>query len=410
MVQKLNEGKAEGKPLLIEPGASRGRYVASGHLLFMRDATLYGVGFDAGSLNKMGQPIPVLNHVKESGDSSSLIDISADGTLVYLPGDGVEEDRFQLEWVDREGNTTPLPIDPDNYNGLNLSPDGDFLAYNIRDGGQSDISTYHIERHYIDPQTREPGLSFLPLWSPSGESIVFSHIPVETQETALYWKAIGIGGKPQRVTEGTLEQVASSWHPNGRGLIVTERGESGRNVRILELEGNETEGWKAKGEGATFRPTEQDERDGTLSPDGNWVAMSVGRGRNSQIYVFPYKGEGKPVRVSVEGDFSRTPKWLPGDEGKGELVFCTKMNVSQGAVRQIYIATYEVEGGKFNLEEDPIPWEGGTTTGSYGWDIFPDGSKILVCRPTEVTETGPIDSVILFDNFTEHLKKEIPRP
>ena len=411
MVQKLTDGKAEGKPLLLEIGASQGRYVASGHLLFMKENTLFGVGFDADSLKKTGQAIPVLSQVLESEDSSRLFDISADGSLVYLPGEMAEDVRYQLEWIDRAGKVTPLPIEPGRYRDLSLSPDREFLAYSLYEGEQSDIWTYHILRGFKNRESQEEGLNLGPIWSPNGQSIVFtSFLDGFGRKSGIYWKAIGIGGKLRRVNEGSLNQDAHSWHPEGHQLIVNERGEAGRNVRVLDLEGDEAEGWKAEREGELFRPTEQHERDGTVSPDGNWLAMaSGGRGGNTQIYVYPYKGVGKPIRISVDGLRSRVPKWLSGEEGKGELVFSTQMKLRELS-RQVYIAKYEIEGETFKLERNPVPWEGGITRGDFGWDIDPDGSRLLVSRRMEETETKSFNSVMLFQNFIEHLKKEVPRP
>lgn len=410
MVQKLAEGKAEGNPLLIETGAFLGRYVASGHLLFMKENKLFGVGFDVDSLRKMGEAISVLGQVWESEFSSSLFDISADGTLVYLPGEMAEEVRYQLEWIDRKGKPTPLRIEPGDYDRLSLSLGGDYLAYSLKDGERTDILTYNIERDLSDRLTREHGDNLAPVWSPSGQSIIFTSFPDGfVGKGTLFWKAIEIGSRPQRLNESSLsQQVASSWHPEGQQLVVAERGETGWDLRVLELDGNETEGLKAKGEGELFRPTEQTERDGTISPDGNWMAMAFGEGIGStQIYVLPYKGKGKSVRISVEGHRSRSPKWLPGEEGKGEVVFSTQMK-SSDSQRQVYVAKYEIEGETFKLEGDPTPWEGGITSGDHGWDIHPDGSKLLVRRLMEEAETKSFDSVILFDNFTEHVKKEVP--
>ncbi len=76
-------------------GASRARYVSTGHLVYAFGGTLHAVGFDPGTLALRGQPVEV---VSEPG--STVFAVSDDGTLVYMSG--TRGPVRTLVWVDRQ--------------------------------------------------------------------------------------------------------------------------------------------------------------------------------------------------------------------------------------------------------------------------------------------------------------------
>jgi hypothetical protein len=76
-----------GQRKTIQKHAFFGRYLTSGHLVFMREDTLYAAPFNLGRLEITGVPQPVLEDVNLPGLAlSANFDVSQNGTLVYMQG------------------------------------------------------------------------------------------------------------------------------------------------------------------------------------------------------------------------------------------------------------------------------------------------------------------------------------
>src|SRR5207302_8081572 len=89
-------------------GGTWGRYLPSGHLVYINNGTLFAVAFDLDRLEVHGTPTPVLEAVAYSAAwGSAQMDFSRTGTLVYRSsraGGGL----VTLQWLDESGNTSPL--------------------------------------------------------------------------------------------------------------------------------------------------------------------------------------------------------------------------------------------------------------------------------------------------------------
>jgi hypothetical protein len=80
--------------VLLE-NAADARYLATGHLAFLRQGTLMVVPFDLDRLEVTGQPVPTIANiaqalnttVSELGTAAGQFSISASGSLVYAAGE-----------------------------------------------------------------------------------------------------------------------------------------------------------------------------------------------------------------------------------------------------------------------------------------------------------------------------------
>jgi hypothetical protein len=101
--------------VLLEDAADA-RYVATGHLAFLRRGTLMVVPFDPDKLQFTGQPVPVLANVSQAlNTTNSYRDtaagqfcISTSGSLVYAQGGILPDQKNSLVWVDFRGKTEPI--------------------------------------------------------------------------------------------------------------------------------------------------------------------------------------------------------------------------------------------------------------------------------------------------------------
>jgi hypothetical protein len=135
VVQPLPSGPRK----VVQQGGYHGRYVASGHLVYMHEGTLFAAPFDVGRLERTGQPVPVLQGVTAAMQfAGAQFAFSDRGTLVFLPGRSVGAE-MSIQWMDREGQLRPLPAAPNRYWNMRFSPAGRRLAMDIKEGRQLDV-------------------------------------------------------------------------------------------------------------------------------------------------------------------------------------------------------------------------------------------------------------------------------
>jgi len=159
---------------ILQRGAYYGRYLPSGHLVFVHQGVLYGVRFDADRLEAHGTPVPLIEDLGADpnlgGGQFSFSTASGTGTLLYVAGKSFVQ-HWQVAWLDSSGNTQPLVSTPGLYATLRLSPDGRKLAY--YDG--ADIFIRDLERDIVTPLTFN-GNGRTPIWTPDGKHVVFSTV------------------------------------------------------------------------------------------------------------------------------------------------------------------------------------------------------------------------------------------
>ena len=115
-----------------------GRYLPSGHLVYVQDGTLFAAPFDLDRLMTTGPAVPALEGLASNpGSGGAQFAVSTNGTLVYLRGQSIS--GVPMHWIDRDGKTTPLRDTPANWGNLLFAPDGRRFALHIIDG-QPDIS------------------------------------------------------------------------------------------------------------------------------------------------------------------------------------------------------------------------------------------------------------------------------
>ena len=113
------------------PSGSQGEYVESGHLVFQDGGALWAVGFDAATLEVVGDPVPVLERVTQYGATNFAV--SRQSTFLYAPSAAVGG-TLSLVWVDRQGREQPIAAPPRRYHQIRLSPDGTRAAISINEG------------------------------------------------------------------------------------------------------------------------------------------------------------------------------------------------------------------------------------------------------------------------------------
>src|SRR5207245_447852 len=92
-----------GAPVRLFLADSQAEYADSGHLLFVRNSTLFAQPFDSKKAVVIGREQPLVNGVARLvGSSLAGFSVSRNGVLAYRPGTYAVAAR--LTWRDRHGN------------------------------------------------------------------------------------------------------------------------------------------------------------------------------------------------------------------------------------------------------------------------------------------------------------------
>jgi Tol biopolymer transport system component len=112
-----------------------------------------------------------------------------------------------------------------------LSPDGTRVAFVSFAGGASDIWTQNVDGSDLRQITNDAAADSWPVWSPDGQSIVFTSATGGTQETRVVPAA---GGRSEKLLDGFFR---GDWveQTGGAGTwIVTSNGTDG--IRLIDVE------------------------------------------------------------------------------------------------------------------------------------------------------------------------------
>jgi eukaryotic-like serine/threonine-protein kinase len=202
---------SSGHRKILQHGGYFGRYLPTGHLMYLHDGTLFAVPFDLKRMEVTGPPMPLLDGISANpGDASAQFSFARDGTLMFVPG----HSRLQfasIYWLDRRGTFTPLREAPGNYYMPAFSPDGKRLALAVNDGNKSDIWVYDLSRDTLTRLTFR-GNNLSPIWTPDGQRITYVSFE-KVGVGDIYWTRADGTGSPFRLTGNNLRKFPSSWHP-----------------------------------------------------------------------------------------------------------------------------------------------------------------------------------------------------
>jgi len=380
---------------VLHRGGYHGRYLASGHLVFIHEGTLFAAPFDLDRLELTGEPVPALESVSaDPGIGGAQFAFSRDGTLVCQPGGG----GTPIQWMDREGKLRPLRAAPSLYNSIRFSPDGRRLALEILEGKNRDVWVYEWGWDTLSRLTFDPGEDLGPVWTPDGWRIAFSSARADQATQNLYWQRADGTGEAERLTESENPQYPTSWHPSGKFLAFHEiNPQTSADILILPLTGDEASGWKP-GKPTVFLNSPFSEFYAAFSPDGRWLAYGSNESGRLEVYVRPFPGPGGKWQVSTAGGL-----WTTWSRSRRELFY-----LAEGG--RIMVAAYAVEGDSFRVEK-PRVWSPGLVPLRFGngtYDLHPDGERLAVLKAAEEQAEVKQDKVVFIQNFFDELRRLAP--
>ena len=387
------EAVPDGPRKVVYRGGYHGRYLPSGHLVFVHQGTLFAAPFDLGTLETTGAAVPAVEGLRVSPNTAGTqFAFSEDGAFVYVAGEALPV--APIHWLSRDGTTTLLRPKPANWGNLRFSPAGDRLGIVINDGKNYDVWVYDWVRDTLSRLTFDPAFDAVPVWTPDSRRIVFSSS--RSGQINLYWRRSDGSGEVQRLTQSENGQWAASWHPSGRLLAFHERRpDTGGDLMMLEVEGDEETGWKP-GTPTVFLSTPFNEWTPMFSADGRWVAYGSDESGQPEVYVRPFPGPGGRWQVSTGGEvgarWSRTrPERFYGTPG-GEII----------------VVPYTVEVDSFQPGK-PTRWSDAAfvtrPAASGHFDLHPDGQRVALQSASETPVAEVPDTVVFITNFFDELRR-----
>ena len=398
VVQTLPNGPRK----ILQRGGSFGRYVPGGHLVYVHDGTLFAAPFDQVALEVTGPGRPVIENISNNTNTGAAqFALAADGKAVYLP-EQTSSTGLPIQWMTRDGKTTPLRATTAIWSHPQFSKDGTRLAMVIGTigDGHTDIAVYDLARDMLTPLTFGAEINHSPAWTPDDQRITFVSGRVTDARRNLYWVRADGSGAPQLLTDNaSLRNIATgSWHLSGRFLAFQEGvSQYVADLMILPMEGDEVSGWKP-GKPYAFLNTPAAEWAPYFSPDGRWLAYHSNESGRNEVYVRPFPPREGKWPVSDGGG-----QWPTWSRKKSELLYQTFDN-------QIMAVPYTVEGDLFRSERPRLWTERRILPRPIlrSLDLHPDGERVAVAVATEGRAEDSQDKVVFIFNFFDELRRLAP--
>ncbi|GAC1654842.1 MAG: hypothetical protein NVS4B3_19180 [Gemmatimonadaceae bacterium] len=380
---------SSGKHRVIVNNAVYGRYVSTGHLIYVTaDRTLMVVPFDQNALKVTGEPTPLVENVRLSISSTVDVAVSDNGTLIYTRG--AANGNQELAWVTRDGKAQP--VDPDwqgTFSEPSLAPDGRLLAVSVTPHGTydaigqaSDVWVKQLDRGPSIKLTLDGKENCCPAWTPDGKSVTFASNAGGSY--GLWTKRAD--GSTQAVLQVQEKQgaVGARWSPDGRWLVYRRSA-----YRIADIFGIRP------GIDTVAVPlvaTKFSELAPAMSPDGRWLAYASNESGQYEIYVVPFPNTAAAKwAVSTHGGseplWSHSGKELFYRDGAGNLVAVevqSNPTLSLGRVTALFPAAAYY-----------------AFFGAAEYAVGPNDRRFLMIR--QAAGYAP-DELIVVDNWFEELK------
>jgi serine/threonine-protein kinase len=299
--------KSGERKTLVESG-SDGRYLSTGHLVYVSAGVLFAVPFDVDRLAPVGAPTPILEGV-QMGGSSAQAAISDTGTLAYVPGPtgiGTQQGRWRIARFDRRGNVEPLKIEPGTFVQPRVSPDGKQLAFGSDDSKEAIVWIYDLTGTTAPRRLTFEGRNRFPVWSADSKRVAFQSD--REGDVGIFLQSADGRGTAERLTkpEKGTAHIPESWSPDNTQLLYNSNTNGMTALWVLSVADRKTMPFgNVKSPATTLTGA-------VFSPDGRWVAYASREGRlASAVFVEPFPPTGTRYQVSQNNDNGHHPVWTP---------------------------------------------------------------------------------------------------
>jgi Tol biopolymer transport system component len=323
-------------------------------VLYVEAGTLFAQAFDLETRALNNDVVRVAENVDVNAPSTSF-SVSRNGVLVYWPAG--PRTITELTWVGRNGTPTGQVIGRGAFTNFDISANGRILVTDRVDTMPPSIWMYDLERGgstrlTFDYYANNPHASH------DGSRVVFGS--ARDGPPNLYVKTIGSTQPDDRLTKAGLVDFPLDWSPDGETIVFGRNDPKTReDLWILPLTGDRR--------ATPIVNTSAIDWEGTVSPDGQWMAYTSTDSGRSEVYVvrFPDGGDRRPI--STNGGY--TPRWRA--DGR-ELYYRDKQRIM--AVPITPGANFKAGAPVVLFEARSIPDE----EQQQSFTVAPDGRRFLL--------------------------------
>ena len=380
---------ASGTSKVLVPGASRGWYLSSGHLVYAtREGALFAVTFDLASLKVTSSPVAVLDGIQLIGARfQPAVTLSASGSLAYVPG-GATTASNRIVQVDRTGREETFISKPGAYQSLRLSPDGRRLAFHDRDARGGFQVWIHDLASATAQQLTVEGTSIRPAWSPDGRRVAF---------TTDRGRGFHVGSAPADGSGASAQETPDrvgvttpSWTRDGQWIVFDRSSEDTKAGGREDIFAIATSGAPRAVRPAVVGPF--NESTGEVSPDGKWIAYVSDETGRWQIYIQPFLAPG--ARTLISAGRASEAVWVSNNE----LAYINNDADSLMLARIEFGATTTVTRTALF---DARPYaKGGRQTRNF--DVTRDGRHVIMLKP--LVGAQKVEPIVVL-NWADEVKR-----
>jgi eukaryotic-like serine/threonine-protein kinase len=379
---QVGEGGAHRR---LVPGASTGRYISTGHLLYSKADNLIVAPFDLASLSVTGPPVTLVERARDGVGEGAQYSVSDSGTLAYVQAQaGVFERR--LVWVSRDGTVTAIAAPPNAYTDPAISPDGRSVALSVQ-GTTQTLWVYDLVRSSLTTLP-EPGSLQSPLWTPDGRRLAYRATRAGYRN--LFWRPADGSGQEERLTTSAGLHTPSSFSRDGRILLFTDiAADTGNDIWVMDIDARQRSARAVlKTRSGEFSPK--------ISPDGKWLAYSSDESGRLEIYVSQFPAPGGKITISTDG--GAEPRWSRDgrelfyrqDDKMMAVTITPGPSLTASSPRMLFEGRYQL-----------------ADTGIGGYDVAPDG-RFLMIQATVAEQPAAEFNIVL--GWFDDVKARIARP
>ena len=304
-------------------------------LLFISDRDgsrdLYRVALD-GSGRPTGPPARLTTGLGLHG-----IDLARDGRVLVYTGFTDYANIWSLPIPDRAvtlsaAGAEPLTAGHQSIEGMAISPDGRWLAFDSDRGGNQAIYRVPLSGGEPEPLSADSGDDFMPSWSPDAREIAYYGF--RQGHRRLFVMPVD-GGPPTPVAADSGNQRFPDWSPDGRHLVfhsdrtgrfelyVVDRDSAGRwsAPRQLTRDGGQEARWSPDGSAILYL---RNAGLWVVSPDGAAPRLLI-ESRNPAVRPAPMLGlwapDGRTIYYKALDAEGRASLWsIPPAGGEPKLL------------------------------------------------------------------------------------------
>jgi TolB protein len=226
-----------------------------------------------------------------TGLNAHTISVATDGTTlaysVYTADTHIWSIRMPADGPISISEAQPLTADRETIEGIALSSDYQWLAFDSNRSGNQDVWKMPVLGGEAQPLTSHPSDDFVQAWSPDGTEITLHTFRNGNRDI---YTVSADGGSVQPVTTRPADELNAVWSPDGNRLAY-QANETGRSEVYVISRPNREAAW-----GEPRQLTDDGGVDPSWSPDGRYVAYIWD---NALRLIAP---DGGDSRVVVETD------------------------------------------------------------------------------------------------------------